>query len=287
MAIVLSPCCRRRGVLATILSALVPPVGAAQPQPLLLAESMPARVDITRYLVSEKLDGVRAFWDGQRLWFRSGHPVPAPEAFLRRLPKEPLDGELWLGRGQFETLSGWVRKEVPVEAEWAQIRYVVFELPGHPGDFTARAAEIERRVAGAAWPPLQAARQSSVPDAAALQARLRAVVAAGGEGLMLHRADAPYVTGRSDVLLKLKPVEDAEAIVIGHVPGQGRHRGRLGALAVRRPDGAVFRIGSGFSDAQRAAPPAVGATVTYRYRGLTGQGLPRFATFWRVREGPL
>lgn len=274
---------RRRLVLATLLSAAFSVAHATEAPALLLATVMPAQVDVARYLVSEKLDGVRAYWDGERLWFRSGHPVPAPQAFLRHLPHVPLDGELWLGRGRFEALSGAVRREVPDEAEWAQIRYMVFELPGHAGDFAARAAAIERLVAEQAWPSLQAVRQFRVRDRAELQATLRDVVAGGGEGLMLHRADAPYVTGRSDVLLKLKPLDDAEAVVIGHVPGQGRHRGRLGALTLRRPDGIVFRVGIGFSDAQREAPPPLGAVVTYTYRGLTRRGVPRFPSFLRVR----
>lgn len=258
--------------------------GHAAPLALPLAMPFPAvgAVDTGQYLVSEKLDGARACWDGAQLRFRSGLPVPAPEAFLRRLPAVPLDGELWLGRGRFEALSGCVRRAPPVEADWAEVRYMVFELPAHPGGFAERAQALDRLAAAVGWPQLQAVPQGRVADVVALRARLRDVVAGGGEGLVLHRADAPYRTGRSDALFKLKPLDDAEAVVIGHVPGQGRHRGRLGALVVRREDGAVFRLGTGLSDAQRDTPPPVGAVVTYRYRGLTGSGLPRFPTFWRL-----
>jgi len=253
---------------------------------LLLAMPMPPHIEVRRYLVSEKLDGVRAYWDGQQLWFRSGHTVPAPAWFLTRLPKQPLDGELWAGRGQFESASGWVRKAIPVDAEWAQLRYMVFELPGHPGNFAQRAQQMASLVAEVAWPQLQAVRQYAVADKAALERELHRVVQAGGEGLMLHRADAAYVTGRSEVLLKLKPLDDAEAVVVAHVPGKGKHQGRLGALQVRRPDGRLFRIGTGLSDAQRGAPPPVGSQVTYTYRGLTHTGLPRFPSFLRVRADP-
>ena len=100
---------------------------------------------------------------------------------------------------------------------------------------------------------------------------------------MLHRADAPYVTGRQDVLLKLKPHHDAEAVVIGHLPGRGKHAGRLGALQVRTAAGVAFALGSGLSDAQREQPPHVGEVVTFTYRGLTSGGVPRFATFLRQR----
>lgn len=99
---------------------------------------------------------------------------------------------------------------------------------------------------------------------------------------MLHRADAPYVTGRRPELLKLKPWQDDEAMVIAHVPGQGRHAGRLGALRVRDPQGREFSLGSGLTDAERESPPAPGTVVTYRFRGRTARGLPRFATYWRT-----
>lgn len=83
--------------------------------------------------------------------------------------------------------------------------------------------------------------------------------------------------------MKLKPQQDEDAVVIGHLPGRGRHAGRLGALQLRRADGLVFQLGTGFSDAQRSSPPPLGSTVTYTYRGLTPGGAPRFASFLRVR----
>ncbi len=257
---------------------------AAAELPLLLAERYASDVDVTRYWVSEKLDGVRAHWDGRQLRFRSGHPVPAPRWFTDALPAQPLDGELWLGRGRFDRLSGIVRRSVPVDAEWREVRYMIFELPDAAGDFTARIHRIGALAAEAGVPWLQPVAQFRLPDAAALQARLAAVVRGGGEGLMLHRADAAYTTGRSADLLKLTPWLDAEARVVAHLPGKGKHAGRLGALRVAMPDGKAFSLGSGFSDAQRRDPPPVGSRVTYRYRELTRNGIPRFPRFLRVRE---
>ena len=262
-------------------AAIVAP--AAEPPAILLAEVYRNQVDVARYLVSEKLDGVRAIWDGQTLRFRSGREVRAPEWFLAGLPKRPLDGELWMGRGTFERLSGIVRKEVPDDAEWRQVRYMIFELPGAPGTFAQRAEQIRETVKQANVPWLREIEQFSVVDRNGLQKRMKEVVKAGGEGLMLHRADAPYETGRSDTLLKMKPWEDAEAVVIGHLPGKGRHAGNMGALRVRAEDGREFSLGTGFTDQQRRDPPPVGATVTYRYHDLTRTGLPRFASFLRVR----
>lgn len=262
-------------------------IGVAHSAPaLLLAEVYRSNINPADYLISEKLDGVRAIWDGERLIFRSGHPVNAPVWFTAALPRQPLDGELWAGRGSFERLSGIVRKADPIDAEWRELRYMIFELPDAPGDFAARAEAIRAVTTQAGLPWLQAIPQFRIPDRTALQRKLEEIVKAGGEGLMLHRADAPYITGRSDVLLKLKPWEDAEARVIEHIPGKGRHTGRLGALLVEMPDGRRFRIGTGFSDKQREEPPPVGSTVTYRYRALTEKGLPRFASYLRLRDEP-
>jgi DNA ligase 1 len=239
-------------------------------------------LDPARYLVSEKYDGVRGHWDGHVLRFRSGRIMPAPTWFTQALPRMPLDGELWLGRGRFDELSGIVRTAQPVDADWRRVRYMVFELPGERGDFAERAQRIEQVVRRAAAPHLIAVEHTPVADRDALRRRLAATVAQGGEGLVLHRAAAPYATGRSDALMKLKPELDAEATVVAHHAGRGKYAGLLGALDVRTPEGLRFLIGSGFSDAQRCEPPAVGSVVTYRYRDLTSSGLPRFASFMRV-----
>ena len=259
--------------------------GASSATPaLLLANELGPQVDPAKYLVSEKYDGVRAIWDGQVLRFRSGRAVNAPPWFIAKLPAQALDGELWLARGRFEALSGIVRKTEPQDDEWRQIKYMIFELPNASGTFAERAQRIEEILAGTHWPQLIAVEQFRVSDRAALKRKLDQVVRGGGEGLMLHLADADYVTGRSDVLLKLKLLQDTEAVVIEHVPGKGKYRGMLGALRVQMADGKKFLIGTGFSDQVRKNPPPLGTTVTYTYRGLTQTGLPRFASYLRVRE---
>ena len=252
--------------------------------PTLLANVLSPAVDPALYLVSEKFDGVRAIWDGKVLKFRSGREVNAPRWFIDKLPPQALDGELWLARSRFEELSGFVRKTEPVDADWQQIKYLIFELPNAPGDFTERAQRIREIIATTNWPQLVAVDQFKVPDRVKLKRKLDDVVRAGGEGLMLHLANAPYTTGRSDVLLKLKPLLDTEAVVVEHLPGKGKYRGMMGALRVETPDGKRFTIGTGFSDVVRRNPPPLGTTITYTYRGLTNTGLPRFASYLRVRD---
>ncbi|MDR1708874.1 MAG: DNA ligase [Candidatus Accumulibacter sp.] len=259
---------------------------AGEAPALLLAKTIGKDIDVTRYLVSEKLDGVRAYWDGRTLRTRGGAAINAPGWFVEGFPAQPLDGELWAGRGRFEAVSAAVRKEKPVDSEWRDVRYMLFELPGAPGDFRERARLLRQIAKDANLPWLQAIEQFEVKDRPALERKLAEVVRAGGEGLMLHRADAPYATGRRDDLLKMKPFLDAEAEIIGHVPGKGKYKGMLGALRVRTPGGIEFRLGSGLTDALRRNPPPVGAVVTYRYRDVTARGVPRFASFYRIYNEP-
>ena len=269
---------------SAILAALASPSLAGEAPPMLLASVERGQSAVSQYLVSEKLDGVRAFWDGQSLRTRQGNVINAPAWFTQGFPAQPLDGELWVGRGQFERVSATVRRRVPVDAEWREVRYQVFELPDAAGTFRERVQALQSLVAAAAVLWLQAVDQFEVSSRAALDRKLDEITRAGGEGLMLHRADAPYLTGRSDVLLKMKRWNDAEATVVGHRPGKGKFAGMLGALQMRTADGTEFLLGTGLDEGLRRNPPPVGTLVTYRYRELTEQGRPRFASFYRIQE---
>ena len=256
------------------------------PPPLMLAEVYRPGIAVADYWVSEKLDGVRAYWDGARLISRGGHEIRAPAWFTAGFPPEPLDGELWMGRGRFEVLSGTVRRLVPEEAAWREVRYLVFDLPGSSAPFGARLARLQGLVTAAGNPALRGLEQVRVPDQDALMAMLGAVAGAGGEGLMLHRDGSLYRGVRTPDLLKLKPYEDAEARVVGQIAGQGRLLGMLGALEVEDAEGRRFRIGTGFTDSVRRNPPPLGSRITFKYRGRTGEGIPRFASFLRVDPEP-
>lgn len=253
------------------------------PPPLQLA-GWYQQQDTALYRVSEKLDGVRAYWNGRELLSRGGHRFSAPDWFLAGFPATPLDGELWLGRGRFSELSAAVRRFVPLDDEWRQIRFMVFDLPASELSFEARLAALQALFATLDTPHLELVEQRWVPDRVALAAWLAEVEAGGGEGLMLRHRQSRYLPGRNEDLLKLKRHQDAEAVVLAHLPGQGKYEGMLGALLVETPDGRRFRLGTGFSDEQRRRPPPPGSTVSYRYRGETATGLPRFASFLRVRS---
>ncbi len=260
------------------------PQAASLPPALQLPREASLSIDPAGYLVSEKLDGVRAWWNGTELRSRGGLRINAPAWWLAALPREPLDGELWLGRGRFDDTSALVRRGDPAEAAWRDLQFIVFDAPAHTGPFAQRVAHLQTLLPAAGSGPDHAVVHRTLADNRALRTWLDEVVAAGGEGLVLHAAAAPWQPGRQAHLLKLKPVQDADVIVIGHRPGKGRWQGQLGALTVRNADGQVFHVGSGLSDAQRRQAPPVGTTVSIRWRGLTANGLPRFATLWRVRE---
>lgn len=236
------------------------------------------------FLVSEKFDGVRAIWDGQVLRFRSGRVITAPAWFLLALPPVALDGELWMGRGMFDRLSGLVRQAEPDESAWRDVKYLVFDVPGHAAPFAERARFVQSVLVQVQRPWLIPVAQATVQDVQELQTLLQRTVLQGGEGLMLHRADALWRPGRTDALYKLKPEPDEEGVVVGHQPGKGRLTGMTGALLLQTTSGQRFALGAGLSDALRRNPPPLGAWVTYRYRERTPSGLPRFASFLRVRE---
>jgi DNA ligase-1 len=255
------------------------------PPPVALANVYEGEANLSEYWVSEKLDGVRGYWDGAHLLTRGGHRIHAPDWFTADWPAVALDGELWLGRGKFAETSGIVRRQTPDDADWRRMRFMVFDLPGHDGSFDERLAALRTLLADldVAW--VRPVEQFRVSGPAELRARLKAVVAEGGEGLMLHRGDSHHRAGRGDDLLKVKLYRDAEARVVGHLPGKGKYEGMLGALVVERPDGLRFRLGTGFTDAQRRNPPPLGGWVTYRFNGFTKNGVPRFARFLRIRPG--
>ena len=276
----------RRSCLALLALAAFPalPALAADAPALLLAQVYRPGLPLQDYWVSEKFDGVRGFWDGRTLRTRGGETVQAPAWFTAGWPEVPMDGELWAGRGRFSHAQSTTRQQQPGDVAWRQIRFMVFDLPGDKGTFDQRLPALNALVESLGQPWVQAVPQRRVANDAALQALLHRTVRAGGEGLMLHRGASLYRAGRSDDLIKVKTHEDTEARVVAHLPGKGRHAGRLGALLVETPSGQRFRLGAGFSDADRERPPPVGSWVTYRFRGTHNGGLPRFASFVRERE---
>jgi DNA ligase-1 len=287
---------RRVGLVGLVASLFAAPLSAVQSKEiatasapaepaapaLLLANVWNASIDPTGWWISEKYDGLRGYWDGKNLWSRKGTAIQAPDYFLAELPKDiALDGELWIGRGKFEATISTVLSQVPDE-RWKQVRFMVFDAPQATGTFEQRTKFLQDTLPKEnQFAKLVA--QYRCEGTAHLLAERDRVVREGGEGLMLRKPESEYETRRSPTLLKVKPFDDAEATVIAHLPGKGKFAGKLGALRMRMPDGAQFSLGTGFTDADRESPPAIGTVITYRFRGLTSKGLPRFPSFVRVR----
>jgi DNA ligase-1 len=228
--------------------------------------------------MSEKLDGVRAYWDGETFVSRLGNSFVAPDWFIADLPADTLDGELWVDRKKFQRTIGIVRSGAGGDA-WREVRYVVFDAPNARGSFEDRLAHARRVLerAGAPYARCHDHVQSAGIDH--LRDELRRVEALGGEGLMLRQPGSPYVVGRSSSLLKVKTFHDAEARVVAHTRGTGKHKGRVGALVVELANGTRFNIGTGLSDIERAAPPPIGAIISFRYQELSDDGVPRFPSY--------
>ena len=251
--------------------------------PLLLAHKWEATIDITGWWLSEKLDGVRAYWDGTQFLSRLGNKFYPPPFFTENFPKTPLDGELWGGRKLFQRTVGIVKRQ-DQSPLWKDLLFVVFDAPAFDGTFEERMAHVESVVGGGKHPFVRVHTQEPCLGIDHLKAELTRVEALGGEGLMARRPKSKYEAGRSNSLLKVKTFHDAEARVLGHVAGMGRHKGRLGALLVELADGTKFNVGTGFSDRERESPPAIGSLITFRYQELSDGGVPRFPTYVAVRD---
>ena len=256
---------------------------AASGPPILLAHSWTTDVDLTGWWMSEKLDGVRAYWDGTQFISRQGNVYHAPDWFIEDLPKDVhLDGELWLSRKGFQRAVSIVRRQDKSD-HWKEITYLVFDAPAVDDVFEARMAYISQLLDEAQPKYARPHTHERCKGTDHLREELARVEELGGEGLMMRKPSSKYEVGRSFSLLKVKSMHDAEARVIEHLPGTGRHKGRLGALSVELANGTKFSVGTGFSDSERDNPPPIGSVITFRYQELSDRGVPRFPAFVRVR----
>lgn len=250
---------------------------------LMMAKVYHKGVDLNNYWVSEKFDGVRALWNGKQFVSRGGNIYHAPKWFVRDFPKQRLDGELWISRQSFELLVSTVRDKTPDDKAWKKVKFMVFDVPDVDEIFDQRLEYLHKHIIALKIPWLKVVEQIKVKDHQALMDYLDTITNLGAEGLMLHKGSSLYTAKRNSDLLKVKPYTDAEATVIGHILGKGKYKNQLGALVVSLENGIKFKIGTGFSDAERKNPPNIGSVITFQYRGVTKNQIPRFASFLRVR----
>ena len=236
----------------------------------MLGRPCPPDVDPSGWWMSEKLDGVRAFWTGEKLVSRGGHPINAPDWFLKNLPPMAVDGELWAGRAQFQSADAALDG---LESEvWKNINYMLFDAPHEPGGFEDRFGRLLEWDADTDRNHVTVLPQARCAGQAHLQDYFESVIAQRGEGVMLRQPGSAYEPRRSDAMLKLKPIDDTPATVIDHKPGK-----RYGSVVVQCADGREFSV-----SAKRDMNVEVGQSIVVRHNGVTENGIPKFPRL--VRE---
>lgn len=264
-----------RLIIFCLLSLFILPIYAETPS-LALAQEYQQQ-NIIAWAMSEKLDGVRGYWDGKALYSRQGKRFTPPENWVKNFPPFALDGELYSKRGKFEEISATVRS---ANGDWGNIQLFVFDVPNAEGDLWQRLKVVQDWKDRHPESNFQIISQKIVQNQQQAEDFFAQVIQQGGEGVIFRNPKLPYQAGRSAGFLKWKPQFDDECTVVKHIAGKGKNQGKMGAVLCENKHG-QFRIGSGFTDHNRQNPPPVGSVITYRYRGFTNKGKPKFATYLR------
>ncbi len=256
---------------------------AADKPDLFLLKTYDDGMPVVGWVMSEKLDGIRGFWDGRQLLTRSGEKIMAPDWFVKQYPPFAIDGELWTGVQDFEQTSSIVRRKKPDE-RWHGITHWIFEVPEQPGGLMERLQVLRDYLAEHPHTPIKIIKQYPITRQEQLKQFLHEVVSKGGEGVVVRNPDLGYQTGRLNSALKMKQHLDAECIVEAVLPGKGKYAGKMGALLCITKEGVAVKVGSGFTDAQRENPPDTGTTIRFKYYGVTKKGKFKHPVFLRIRH---
>lgn len=239
--------------------------------------------NLSGWLMSEKYDGVRAIWDGKSLKSRNAKIIKAPKWWLKDFPNFAIDGELWSGRGEFEFIGSVISSFD--DKGWENIKFMIFDVPNAKGNLRDRLEVMREFLSQNSNEFIRVIEQIKIDSNEDAFAFLDEIVSGGGEGIVVRNENAPYKNGRSGEILKLKKFKDSECKVVKLQSGKGKFEGLLGSLiCVDIFSNIEFKIGSGFSDEQRANPPKVGTIITYKYQNLTKYAKPRFPVFLRVKS---
>ena len=249
---------------------------------LLLLKSYNSDINVTNWLISEKLDGVRAYWDGKKLISRNGKEFTAPTWFTKGFPSFEIDGELWTKRGDFENIISIVNTQTPHDG-WKKISYQIFEVPHQKGTLLMRLEVLKKWLMKNPNEFIKIIPQKVCKGSIHLKRLLSEVEQKGAEGLVVRKPNALYVGKRSSGSLKVKSFMDDECVVTGYTKGHGKFEGLVGALLCKWND-RTLKIGSGLSVEERKKPPMLGENITFKYNGLTKYGNPKFPVFLRVRK---
>jgi DNA ligase-1 len=263
--------------LSILTSLLSTPLFCSKPQLLLLNTYKDQNT--TNWVMSEKLDGIRGFWDGKQLLSRSGKVIHAPKWFIKDYPTFEIDGELWTKRDDFDTISSIVRDKIPSN-EWKNIKHYIFEVPNAKGNLFQRLAKVkpfENEY-------IKILPQISIQNKAHQENYLKEIEAKKGEGIVVRDPNTLYINKRTSSALKVKNFKDSECKILGYTNGNGKYFGKVGAIICQLSNKKEFKIGSGMNDNFRKNPPKLGTEITFKYQNITKNGKPRFPVYLRIRE---
>lgn len=274
-------CARPKAIKLFLLLLLFSPAVFADKPALFLLKNYDNRQNVVGWVMSEKRDGIRGFWDGQQLLTRGGKTLNPPAWFVADYPPFAIDGELWSKRGDFEQLVSIVRTEKP-DDRWHSVTHQIFEVPEQSGGLLQRLSVLDNYLAKHRNTPIRIIKQIPITKQTQVNDFLRAVVAQGGEGIVLRNPDTPYQTGRLSSALKVKQYSDAECIVQEILVGKGKYKNKMGSILCQMNNGKRIKIGSGFSDKERENPPDIGTEITFKYYGLSKKGVPKYPVYLRI-----
>ena len=253
--------------------------------------------NVSGWLASEKLDGVRSYWDGENLLSRQGKKLNVPLSFTKNFPKFALDGELYSKELKFEEIQATVMDKIPNEKAWHRLKFHIFDVPEASGGLLTRLEVLAKFLKNKPNENLIIIKQIKMRDNAHFLKFIEDIILKGGEGAVVREQNAPYERKRSKNALKFKKFKDAECEVISINKGRGKYAKFAGSLTCKAlggkddeekagepKSGTIFKIGSGLSDEQRTNPPKIGSIITYKFQNLSSYGKPRFPIFLRVRE---
>lgn len=267
-------------LLLSLLSLLLPPAVFADKPALFLLNTYDNSQDVVGWVMSEKLDGVRGFWDGQQLLTRGGKTLNPPAWFVADYPPFAIDGELWTKRDDLGQIVSIVRRKNPDE-RWRHITHQIFEVPNQQGGLLNRLSVLDDYLTKHRNTPIRIVKQIPITKQTQVNAFLREIVAQGGEGIVLRDPNTPYQTGRLSSALKVKQHLDSECIVQKILAGKGKYTNKMGSILCQMSNGQPLKIGTGFSDADRENPPSIGSEITFKYYGLSKKGLPKYPVYLR------
>ncbi len=235
------------------------------------------------WVMSEKFDGIRGFWNGKQLLSRGGNIIHAPKWFLANYPPFAIDGELWTKRSDFENISSIVRQKTP-DNRWQNITHQIFEVPNQSGGLLERLAILKSYLSQHKTTPIRLIKQTLIKQQKEVEKFLNKVTHQGGEGVVVRNPATPYQTGRLNSARKVKPYYDAECTVKAILPGKGKYLDKMGSILCQTKRSKYVKIGSGFTDFERQNPPKIGDEITFKYYGFTKKGKFKYTVFLRVKN---